>query len=310
MILFFAVIAAYLLRKSSASVRYLIWSTTVYLIVSIPVIHYTLPHWNLPLVERSQKIQDQAQREPVNFEQSGLANQRHQANPTINNSTEAPSVADSSWQDFVVSFVDSINWIEAIILIWLAIAALIYSRLLFGLLSIWWIAKRSNPVNDKGWNLLVIDLCNQLHLKRLAKIIISPKASTPMTWGVFQPIILLPDDAHNWTMDRLKVVLIHELAHVKRKDFITHLVTQLVSALLWFNPLVWFVSKQLIHDREHACDDHVLLDGTKASDYAAHLLDIARALKENRQSTLASVCMAKRSQLEGRLLSLLDDERG
>ena len=85
----------------------------------------------------------------------------------------------------------------------------------------------------------------------------------------------------------------------------THLAAQVCCALYWFNPMVWIAARALRRERERACDDRVLTAGTSATDYATELLDIARAVVGS-EGHAASLAMARRSQLEGRLLSILD----
>src|SRR5262249_33106515 len=92
-------------------------------------------------------------------------------------------------------------------------------------------------------------------------------------------------------------------------DCLTHLVAQLACAAYWFNPLAWIAARRLRTERERACDDLVLASGTRGSDYADQLLDIARVMRAGRFPAVlagATLAMAHRSQLEGRLMAILD----
>lgn len=102
-------------------------------------------------------------------------------------------------------------------------------------------------------------------------------------------------------------MLLHELAHVKRRDYVTQTVVQLVCALYWFNPLVWVGARQMCVERESACDDLVLAGGCKASDYAGHLVEIAGNF--GRVPQMAAIAMARSSQLEGRVAAIVDGAR-
>jgi hypothetical protein len=98
----------------------------------------------------------------------------------------------------------------------------------------------------------------------------------------------------------------HEMAHIRRRDCLIQLLANVVCTIYWVNPFVWLAARRLRIERERACDDFVLESGARPSDYADHLLDIARSLGVARCSTFAAVAIAKRSQLEGRLLAILD----
>jgi TonB family protein len=133
-----------------------------------------------------------------------------------------------------------------------------------------------------------------------------PPGSMPMAFGILRPAIFLPADAAAWNGERRRMVLRHEVAHLRRGDACTHLVARAALSLLWWNPLAWAAWREFLKERERAADDLVLHSGARASDYAGHLLEIARAMQSRRPASWAAVAMARPSQLEGRLLAILD----
>lgn len=134
----------------------------------------------------------------------------------------------------------------------------------------------------------------------------SDDTDVPVTWGVVYPVVLLPATSSDWDEEQATSVLTHELAHVKRFDALTQLLAQLALALLWFHPLVWVAVRRMRLEREHACDDFVLVAGARASRYADDLLSFARRMGRSAVPSAAALAMARRSELEGRLLAILD----
>jgi TonB family protein len=148
------------------------------------------------------------------------------------------------------------------------------------------------------------DLCRLMGISRTVRLYLSPHATMPMTWGVARPSIVLPEDAVNWTEERLRVVLMHELAHISRFDFLTQLAASFACALYWYNPLVWLGAASMRKEREKACDDVVLRHGANSCDYAEHLL----ALASNRWTPAGAVPMAETSHLESRIRAALNPQ--
>jgi hypothetical protein len=124
--------------------------------------------------------------------------------------------------------------------------------------------------------------CQQLSVRRPVRLLIHSEQTIPVVWGIIRLRLLLPENARTWSAEQLQSVLLHELAHIKRRDAMTQLLAQVACALHWFNPLVWFASWRLHVERERACDDLVLANGVPPSAYAEHLLDVATRLSTAR----------------------------
>jgi hypothetical protein len=129
----------------------------------------------------------------------------------------------------------------------------------------------------------------------------------PMTWGFLRPTVLVPVSWRDWSDDRRRCVLLHELAHVKRLDVLFQLLGRLAVGIHWFNPLAWHALRQLRIERELACDDCVLAAGERASDYASELVQIARLYRPHRLAV--AIAMAQSARLDQRVLGILDEAR-
>lgn len=178
------------------------------------------------------------------------------------------------------------------------LAGLLQNRILNGL---------SEHVADSTITELLDALRARLSIGRRVRLIESAHSRIPLTWGLFRPVILLPENWRTWSTERKRLVLLHELAHVKRRDVAFQLLARTVCAVYWFHPLSWFALKRLKNESELACDDCVLLTGESPQQYASELVDIARSVR--RAIYPAAVAMAQSSSLEQRIRALLDRAR-
>lgn len=141
------------------------------------------------------------------------------------------------------------------------------------------------------------------------RLLTSEEIETPLTGGWRRPAVLLPPSATLWPDERRQVVVRHELVHVLRFDTLRHLAWRLVVVLYWFHPLARLAARQARVVSEQACDEAVLDLGTRPSTYARHLLEIAESLRAQPRALANALPMIERSQLERRLLMILDPER-
>ncbi|HEX7691510.1 MAG TPA: M56 family metallopeptidase, partial [Sediminibacterium sp.] len=126
------------------------------------------------------------------------------------------------------------------------------------------------------WRLFVQRVAPQLGIKKNITLFLSEKITTPLTIGFWKPVILVPlASINHLTTEQLEAVLLHELAHIKRYDYLVNIFLSIVEISLFFNPFTQLLSKSIRKERENCCDDWVLQFQYSASDYAQALLRIA-----------------------------------
>jgi outer membrane protein len=133
----------------------------------------------------------------------------------------------------------------------------------------------------------------------------SARITTPFTFGLLKPRILLPEGWHRWSATRLAVVLDHEHAHAARRDPLVNWLALLNRAVFWFHPLAWWLERHLAALAEEACDAAVLARGYSASDYSQCLLDLARMSGRRPMHRLIGTPMPG-SALPARIAKILD----
>jgi TonB family protein len=177
--------------------------------------------------------------------------------------------------------------------------------LLAGLARLSAVAARARRITTGTW----FDRCEQVRreygIRRTLTLMQSPGPALLVTWGILRPKLMVPAAALGWSDSRVRSVLYHELAHVRRGDWIVQLVADLLRSIFWFNPLVWFACARLRSEGEQACDDAVLNRGIDGAAYALDLVDIARDLKRPRRWA-PGAAIAHTSNLERRIRAMLD----
>jgi len=316
-------LATMLMRRTSASARHLVWASAVLVTLAIPLLTRVTPRWNarvLPAAPLSSTIVSVV---APQIRSSLVSAPRGDALGISSASTSlaggaslgAMEIAPASTRDALVTRVsvspertsgESWTAAEWIALLWLAGALVVLLRLALGTVMVWNTARGATRVVDGDWLVRAQRIARELGIVRPITLLASTEQSVPVTWGIVYPVVLLPASAFAWDPARRQAVLVHEMAHVERFDALTQMIAQLALALLWFDPLMWIAVRRMRSERERACDDRVLSHGTHASFYAEDLLTMVRTLARNDDPAFAALAMARRSDLEGRMLAILD----
>jgi beta-lactamase regulating signal transducer with metallopeptidase domain len=307
--------AASLLRRASAAWRHLVWCLSVVSLLLLPALALALPNWRVTWLPRWAAGQTHAPAtghpahakadtmEPLD----GLSPTTILLQPSApaaateaHGSPSATAVATTSPPRGPVPWL-AIGWAVGMLLSLVPLAC--------GLWQLAALHRRSRVIGDQRWLSLLGELRRQLELRRNVQLRQSEAALVPLTWGALKAVLLVPAEASAWPDERRRLVLLHELAHVRRWDWLTQLVAHVACAMYWFNPLVWLAARQMRIERERACDDLVLASGARASDYAQELLAVAAGLSNSQLSPLVAVPMARCGALEHRLRGILDGRR-
>lgn len=193
-----------------------------------------------------------------------------------------------------------------IVLGWLIGVAGAISIPVLGFRKLKQICRRAEP-GDDSWEDSLRQVMAIHGIRRSVQILVSKDIDSPVTWGMHNPVIIVPQDT-DWPDDRRRVVLYHELAHIRRFDWATQMLAHVACAVYWFNPIVWWMAKRMRIEQERATDDLVLAAGTQDTDYASELVHFAKRLKPIGELTIA-LPMARRSTFEQRVRDILDRSR-
>jgi beta-lactamase regulating signal transducer with metallopeptidase domain/HEAT repeat protein len=191
--------------------------------------------------------------------------------------------------------------------LWAVVAIAIGASLTWSALVVRRLVRRAHPLDDPSWMTPLWEVSDRMGLGEPPRLLLSHDAKMPFACGLLTPTIVLPSECEQWSPERRLAVLLHELAHVRRRDLVGHTLGRIVCAVYWFHPLVWTAARQLRSESERACDDLALACGTRATDYAEHLLEIVTSVR--REATpMVALAMARRKEFEGRMLAILDPE--
>jgi bla regulator protein BlaR1 len=278
------------LHRASAATRHLLWTLAVIGLLGLPLLVSSLPAWEVAMP-------------------SWLApGVEHEAPASVLDPvlpSEAPADRGDAGRG-PAALLRADVWLFAL---WQAGLLLVLAVLAGCALRLRGLIRRSRPVTDPGWLGLRDSLSRGLGIDEPVRLLRNDGLGSPLVLGSRRPVILLPQRCDAWSESQRRNVLLHELAHVKRRDCSIQGIALLACALHWYNPLVWLAAGRMQLERERACDDLVLLAGARASTYARQLLDLARSLGTGRRLAAPGLALARRSPISDRLAALLDPRR-
>lgn len=295
-IMLLALAAVWFTNRRSAALRHWILTAATACAAVAPLLGLVVPSWRVDLGWTSSLVTTAAARAAA-LPPTGSTPPAANGNVATVMSVQA---ADSTRG--VASSV-----VEPLVSLWIGGFAAGLGLLSVGLIRLRWIESRATPVLTGAWVDDADAISREYGLRHPPVVLQSDRPALLVTWRLRRPTILVPAAADGWSADRICVVLRHELAHIRRHDWIFQIAAEVVRCVYWFNPIVWIACRRMRQESEHACDDDVMNAGVAAHVYATHLLEIARAFRGPRHIWSPAPAIAQPSSLERRVRAMLTD---
>lgn len=277
--------AASLLRRRSAALRHFMLAAGLLCAASIPALQLLTPAWTLPDTwSRSHAVSSPAVALATPVAPISALNE-------VATASHPPGT--------------SVSWTPWLVAAWVSGTLVALGVLLAGLRRVRRAVTQTVPLTESRW----LEAADRISSRFATRPVVLLEGSDPavlVTHGWWRPTIVLPPGCRAWPEDKLRSVLLHELAHVRRRDWVVQLGAEVARCVYWFNPLFWLAARRLRQESERACDDAVLREGVDAASYASHLLEIARAVRHARTLPVA-LGMAQSTSLEGRVRAMFDE---
>lgn len=182
---------------------------------------------------------------------------------------------------------------------------LFIAKYIYNLFQLKNIKKEGNRNAPESLITLLDKLKRSLKLKNNIGIYISTKVDVPSVLGTIKPIILIPIAClNNMTTDQMEAIILHELAHIKRHDYLMNLVQIAIETVLFYNPFVWLISTIVRREREHCCDDIVLKQNIAPINYANALVSLETI--KVKEFELALAATGNKNQLLNRIKRMME----
>ena len=323
-----------LLPRLNSTTRFTVLWLTLLAVMALPIglvsprapIPGAQPHWLpiattntpgaptfAPIETRHWKLKSAANHEshPASIPESNResASQAGSESARVQNTASPSSSAVTEPVEHPLIRIRSAKVLAAIEILWALLSLIMLARLAAGYLGLRRLKSGAAPAPEY-WKLRLRRLCAINGVRRQTRLLISSRVAGPMSLGFLDPAILIPRAFLDTLSDsELDHILMHELAHLQRRDDWTNLAQRLIEAVLPIQPTVYWLSHRMSLEREMACDDWVIAATGTAKPYAASLAKVAELSQFGAAGILAAGAAGSRSQLLRRVHHMLDRTR-
>ncbi len=209
-----------------------------------------------------------------------------------------------------VWYLEWFEYLPSLSIAWLSIVILLSAKVLIELYNVNKLPLQGTINANHALQTRFEGLINKVGITKKVALLLSSKTNVPMAIGWLRPVVLIPISmVSGLTPQQLDMLLLHELAHIRRHDYFVNFLQTLVETLLFFHPAVRWVSKQMRNEREYCSDDIAVQHGGNALAYAHTLADTASLCQKHRHHAIPNMAMAASGgDLKQRVVRLLDNQ--
>jgi beta-lactamase regulating signal transducer with metallopeptidase domain len=274
-------VALAVLRRSAADVRYVVSTIALSLMLTLPAVTAAQLWRSTTGAEWSSSFE-------VARTRSASAAQAPHADKTVV-PPGAPVAKTSRASQDRIRAMQIESWLPVVVLVWVCGVVVLSLRLMSGWLWVQRMKSHGTAPAGPAWEVLAARLSRRLHIARSVRLLESTLVDVPTVIGWIKPVILLPASAlSGLTPHQLEAILAHELAHIRRHDYLVNLLQTLVETLLFYHPAVWWLSRRIRAERENCCDDLAVSLSGDAYTYAKALADLEELRGAKGQLVLAA----------------------
>lgn len=252
-----------LLRQSAADVRYVVSTVALSLMFTMPVVTGT---------QLWRAVPDRFDVPLAATLQIDAVRTAHDGGPAVVSADRRPAAA---WPGPGKRSSGFASWLPVLVMGWLCGVVALTVRLMSGWVWVRRMKSHGTFPATESWQLIAARLSRRLHIARPVELLQSTLVDVPTVIGWFKPVVLLPASAlAGLAPEQLEAILAHELAHIRRHDYLVNLLQTLVETLLFYHPAVWWLSRRIRAERENCCDDLAVSLCGDAITYAKALADL------------------------------------
>jgi beta-lactamase regulating signal transducer with metallopeptidase domain len=286
-------VVLFLLRRSRATLRYLVLSGSMLMIVAVTIVTFLV-------VNRDGKTAGQSSpRTAVTVQ------------PAIDNGNSvSPAEVSSSY--FLSNYLHKLtHFVEAnghlMVLVWFTGFLFFVLKYVGGLFYIGMIRRKSLPLKASGWQDVTLQIARRSGLRKKISILESAYVKVPVTIGHIKPLILFPlGMISRIPPEQVEAILMHEMAHIIRRDYLCNLLQSVVEAVFFYHPAIWWISRKIRMEREIICDDIALSQSIDPLTYIKALTTMEE-LSAN-PPVMAHALTGKKKHLLNRIRRLVHSE--